>query len=372
MILALATPLLLAGQQSTFTTAKGEPLVYENGLIFEVLEYETLTWHDSVSSRHILFKVDPGQDTLAAWTTADSVLNALLDGADFSQMVSQYSDDPGSVNTGGLYEWFPRGMMVKEFEIASFFGDIGVPRLIRTQFGYHIVEPTAKSESTSDEIIPTAISPNPYDGKLEGRVGDQLIAEGKIEGGMKAGKWKEYHANGKTRLTCNYENGMLNGVYTEWDEDGNKKFQADYVDDVTIGEIKMWYPNGVVSTIATARKEMLEVNPDATFDGASEIEVLVEEFELFWESGLPQMSGKMVEGELDGEIKYFHENGELNGTYLYIYGLMSEILNMYDQEGNELDPGTYKDGNGTIKMYDPEGNLTSTQIFENGQFIGEE
>jgi peptidyl-prolyl cis-trans isomerase D len=62
-------------------------------------------------------------------------------GADFAALARQYSEDPGSKDSGGDLGWFPRGRMVKEFEDAAFKlspGEISEP--IKSQFGYHILK----------------------------------------------------------------------------------------------------------------------------------------------------------------------------------------------------------------------------------------
>jgi foldase protein PrsA len=62
-------------------------------------------------------------------------------GDDFSQLASEYSDDPGSKTKGGELGYFPRGNMVPEFENAAFNlkpGDIS--DVIETPYGYHIIK----------------------------------------------------------------------------------------------------------------------------------------------------------------------------------------------------------------------------------------
>ena len=55
--------------------------------------------------------------------------------------------EDGSAPRGGDLGWFGKGQMVKEFEDAAFKGRIGqIQRPIKTQFGYHIVKVTGKSD----------------------------------------------------------------------------------------------------------------------------------------------------------------------------------------------------------------------------------
>ena len=60
--------------------------------------------------------------------------------ATFGRYAQQYSDDPGSEESGGDLGWFKKGTMVPEFETAAFAlasGQISEP--IKTQFGYHLI-----------------------------------------------------------------------------------------------------------------------------------------------------------------------------------------------------------------------------------------
>ena len=64
---------------------------------------------DSVKVRHILIKMgERGQPILTdsvAKARVDSISNAIRGGANFNEMVIKYSDDQGSKETGGEYEF---------------------------------------------------------------------------------------------------------------------------------------------------------------------------------------------------------------------------------------------------------------------------
>ena len=63
---------------------------------------------------------------------------------DFQQMAKMYSECPSGRNGGNL-GCFGRKQMVKEFEQASFNGNIGeVTGPVKTQFGYHLIWVTRK------------------------------------------------------------------------------------------------------------------------------------------------------------------------------------------------------------------------------------
>jgi peptidyl-prolyl cis-trans isomerase C len=76
--------------------------------------------------------------------TADKVLARAKKGEDFAKLAKEFSEDPGSKETGGEYT-FPRGQMVKEFEETAFALKANeVSGLVKTQFGWHIIKLSEK------------------------------------------------------------------------------------------------------------------------------------------------------------------------------------------------------------------------------------
>lgn len=71
-----------------------------------------------------------------------------LKGEDFAKLVKEYSQDPGSKDTGGEYT-FGRGRMVPEFEQAAFTLQTNhISDLVETRFGYHIIKLLEKLPAT--------------------------------------------------------------------------------------------------------------------------------------------------------------------------------------------------------------------------------
>ena len=61
-------------------------------------------------------------------------------GEDFATLAKELSDDKASAQKGGDLGWFGIGRMVKEFEKAAFALNAGeTSEIIKTQFGYHII-----------------------------------------------------------------------------------------------------------------------------------------------------------------------------------------------------------------------------------------
>ncbi|MFA7314763.1 MAG: peptidylprolyl isomerase [Candidatus Magasanikbacteria bacterium] len=81
----------------------------------------------------------------AVRTQALEILQKIKDGADFAKMAKQYGSD-GTKDQGGDLGWFSRGQMVPEFENAAFSlkkGELDAD-LVKTQYGYHILQVTNK------------------------------------------------------------------------------------------------------------------------------------------------------------------------------------------------------------------------------------
>jgi parvulin-like peptidyl-prolyl isomerase len=105
---------------------------------------------DSVSCRHILLQAtDPSDKTEMAslMKRADSLKAVLKKGGSFDDLVTRFSDDPGSKSTGGKYENFPRGQMVAPFEDFCFEQKPGSIGAVETSFGVHLIEVLKHSEA---------------------------------------------------------------------------------------------------------------------------------------------------------------------------------------------------------------------------------
>ncbi len=91
----------------------------------------------TASARHIL--VDTEEQCLALKSQIES-------GEDFAEVAKEHSNCPSKAQGGALGS-FGRGQMVQEFDQVVFSADLNkVQGPVKTQFGYHLVEVTARSE----------------------------------------------------------------------------------------------------------------------------------------------------------------------------------------------------------------------------------
>ncbi len=120
---------------------------YVDGRNFTIAKViATKQWPDSASVRHILIATSNPQngqvirpDSIAK-KLADSISLAIKGGASFDLLVQQYSDDAGSKAKGGKYEMFPQAQMVPAFNDFSFDNTVGTKGVVKTDFGYHVIE----------------------------------------------------------------------------------------------------------------------------------------------------------------------------------------------------------------------------------------
>ena len=72
--------------------------------------------------------------------------NRIEGGEDFAEIAKEHSKCPSGKKGGALGEFRP-GQMVREFDEVVFSGEVGkVLGPVKTQFGYHLIEITNRTE----------------------------------------------------------------------------------------------------------------------------------------------------------------------------------------------------------------------------------
>ncbi len=70
----------------------------------------------------------------------------IISGTDFADVAREYSTCPSGKQGGDLGEFGP-GQMVREFDEVVFSGEVGkVHGPVKTQFGYHLLEITSRTD----------------------------------------------------------------------------------------------------------------------------------------------------------------------------------------------------------------------------------
>ena len=143
-------------KDSIFTLPKGGvygPYLDNHTYVLAKL-IDTRSMPDSVKARHILigtFDPQSNQQLLpdsVAKKRIDSIDVAIKGGARFDSLAVKYSTDQSSAVKGGLLSnpnnpatnYYTINQMVKEFNDFSFEGKTGEKKIVKTLFGYHLIE----------------------------------------------------------------------------------------------------------------------------------------------------------------------------------------------------------------------------------------
>ncbi len=154
----------------------------EGGSYVMVKLLDTKTLPDSVKSRHILIQTFNPQtnqqllDDSTAKKRIDSLEAAIKAGARFDTLALKFSDDKGSGARGGVLQnpqnpatdYYTNGQMVKEFNDFSLQGKTGERKVVKTVFGYHLIEildqknfqPNYKVAFLAEEVRPSQQTDN--------------------------------------------------------------------------------------------------------------------------------------------------------------------------------------------------------------------
>jgi parvulin-like peptidyl-prolyl isomerase len=114
---------------------------------------------------------------------AQAILDRVRKGEDFAKLARENSDDPGSKEKGGEYDFFGKGRMVPEFEETAFKLNPGqISDLVETQFGFHIIqlEERRSATSASDPKVRQQITEKLKQEKLEARI-EEITAASTVE-----------------------------------------------------------------------------------------------------------------------------------------------------------------------------------------------
>ena len=138
--------------QNYLNALLGQEITVTDEEIFTVYEQDK-----TASARHILFLTEGKTEDEKAeiLKRSEAILARARSGEDFAGLAKEYTEDPGSKDSGGLYENFGRGYMVKAFEDAAFSVPVGeISDVVETEYGYHIIKVLSREKESRplDEV----------------------------------------------------------------------------------------------------------------------------------------------------------------------------------------------------------------------------
>ncbi len=176
------------------------------------------TVKEQVKVRHILIAVPAGADAKtdsAGKAKAEDLLKQIKAGGNFADLAQKNSDDPGSKTQGGELGFLDRGRTVPEFDKTAFSLSPGqTSDVIKTQFGYHILQVEAKNTAhvkplseVRGEILP--VLEQQRASTAEQSFASQLVADASKNGIEKAAANKGLHAQTTDFIA---KDGVIAGV----------------------------------------------------------------------------------------------------------------------------------------------------------------
>jgi peptidyl-prolyl cis-trans isomerase SurA len=128
-----------------------EPYLQDSTITNDLVKQAYNRLKEEIRASHILISLpadaDP-KDTLAAYQKIADLRQKAAQGADFTALARENSQDPSAANNGGDLGYFTALQMVYPFEDAAYQTKVGqISDPVRTRFGYHIVKVTDRRPS---------------------------------------------------------------------------------------------------------------------------------------------------------------------------------------------------------------------------------
>jgi peptidyl-prolyl cis-trans isomerase D len=173
---------------------------------------------EQVKVRHILIAVPAGADAktdAAGKAKAEDILKQIKAGGNFADLASKNSDDPGSKTQGGELGWLDRGKTVPEFDKVAFTLAPGqTSDLVKTQFGYHILQVEEKKTAHLRPISEVKAEIVPILEQQRAGAAEQTFASALAADAKKNGLDKAAAAKGLKVVTTDFvaKDGVIPGL----------------------------------------------------------------------------------------------------------------------------------------------------------------
>lgn len=156
---------------------------------------------DTLCLSHILIRTRGGQPPEAALAIAEGLAGQLADGADFAELASGTSEDPGSGAQGGDLGCGGADRFVEPFAEAAVAleeGDVSEP--VQTEFGYHLILLREREGADfSDEAVQQRIGQQlgARTDELQQALLEEVASEADVHVDPRFGRWERDDAEGR-------------------------------------------------------------------------------------------------------------------------------------------------------------------------------
>lgn len=217
---------------------------------------------------------------------------------------------------------------------------------------------------------------------------NQLVSEETYAMGILDGPFKVFYADGKPAEECTYKEGQKEGPWKLYFESGKLRGEGTSKGGDFDGDIVYYHPNGV-KLIQGKYVNGLKDGTWIKFSSGGEIEIVTSYalgeikaerrengiFMDYYDNGIPKSEYEYSDGKKDGPFTEWHEVGEFVKVPLE-EPLPGGGLQFREKlEGAQISrEGDYMNGNleGEITYYSEDGRILKVETYENGELISTE
>ncbi|MCX6332892.1 MAG: hypothetical protein NT092_01130 [Bacteroidia bacterium] len=176
----------------------------------------------------------------------------------------------------------------------------------------------------------------------------RVLAEGTYIDNRRSGLWKFYSPSGKTEQTGFYNNGRPDGLWKWFYENGTTLREEEYFQGQRDGAFTEYSATGDI--IGQGQYSDGEKNGEWKFksgDNNEEGKYIIGLKDGLWKSfysdGTLRFKGNYVQGNPDGQLLYYFENGKIKEEQFFKMGIRQKTWKKFNEDGIPVLTITYKD-----------------------------
>jgi antitoxin component YwqK of YwqJK toxin-antitoxin module len=150
--------------------------------------------------------------------------------------------------------------------------------------------------------------------------------------------------------------GYMFAVLSNYREEEDKLWQKYFCTDV----------DNFHKQASTFLEEQMEEGDEGAAAGIyiKEEDVFFEKY--FYEGGGIQLIAHLKDNQYEGLSIFYHQNGILYSERIYKNGIPFTVLSTCNRFDEEVEKGSLFEGNGTLYLYKPDGNLDEIETYKDG------
>jgi len=199
----------------------------------------------------------------------------------------------------------------------------------------------------------------------------ELTTEGHYKKGKREGLWKYYFTHDILQACGNYSNGKKEGQWIRYNYNGNITGKMIFTDGKEGETYETYYSSGKMMAISspdllTKYYEDGKVSESITMKNGKQNGTA----KRFYPNGVLKETRIMKDGKRDSVYLFYYDTGALWEHILYRSGGVWNVVAYLGADGNKLDWGTVKDGNGLMRFYDVNGKTEDEHLYKNTMLEG--